>query len=396
MKRVLIEFYSPHTPENLLSVLNGIYDKVYYLYCPTEQAPKPSVRKQLDKVVTELLGIRPHFFVVPSLTIDKILEALHSLYQPKNQYEIDITGGNEIFIVAAGIFLHSKDTENIRLHRYDIHSGKRSMNYPAVLEEAFPFPRFLSAEQALALNGTPPLQAPKPNFLGSALENEVLALWNAVRDNTKEWNRFCSLPSYGEPLTDGFVRKCLGEKDSDCRSYSIIANKLKSAGIIDKEHILVKNGKKYGEFQLKVPREALFLYDKAGSLLELYTALAAWHTGNFHDIRVGVTVDWNGKIELKYHPDPRNEIDLFLMHGNLPVVTSCKNAVPINEYLYEIMIMAKHYGGQYATPMLLATGRASPTVKKRAAEMGIVLIDRIRFRSLEELCTLFAKHFPAI
>ena len=396
MKRVLIEFYSPHTPENLLSVLNGIYDKVYYLYCPTEQAPKPSVRKQLDKVVTELLGIHPNFFVVPSLTVDMILEAFDSLYHPKHQYEIDITGGNEIFIAATGIFLRSKNAENIRLHRYDIRSGKKSTNYPEILQEALPFPRFLSAEQTLALNGTPPIQAPMPNFSGSALENQLLTLWNAVKDNTKEWNHFCSMPSHGEPFTDGFVRKYLGEKDGDYRCYSVVINKLKSAGIIDKEQILAANGKKYGEFQLKVPREALFLYDKAGSLLELYTALAVWRTRNFHDIRVGVTVDWNGKIEQKYRPDPRNEIDLFFMHGNLPVVVSCKNAVPINEYLYEIMIMAKHYGGRYATPMLLATGRASPTVKKRAAEMGIILIDRIRFRSLEELSALFAKHFPTI
>jgi hypothetical protein len=145
------------------------------------------------------------------------------------------------------------------------------------------------------------------------------------------------------------------------------------------------------EFQLNVPQEALFLYEKAGNLLEMYSALAAFEAGLFHDICVGVEVDWNGLASPVGTPDPKNEIDLVLLQENLPVLISCKNTAPKNEYFYEIMIMAKHYGGYFATPVLFSSGKASPTVRKRAAEMGIVLIDSIRHLDLSSFAALIKR-----
>ena len=89
----------------------------------------------------------------------------------------------------------------------------------------------------------------------------------------------------------------------------------------------------------------------------------------------------------------RNEIDLILMRENLPILASCKNTVPQNEHLYEIMIMAKHYGGYFATPALFSSGRATESIRKRAKEMGIVLIDGIRFKTPEQMKLLLQKKF---
>jgi len=138
-----------------------------------------------------------------------------------------------------------------------------------------------------------------------------------------------------------------------------------------------------------------FLFEKAGNLLEMYAALAAWESGAFHDVRVGVTVDWNGKNEFGRLPDPRNEIDLVLMHRNRIVLASCKNNAPQNDYLYEISTMARHYGGIFAAPVLISSLAASPTVRKRAMEMGILLIDGVSKISYDALVQIWKKQFPA-
>ena len=74
-----------------------------------------------------------------------------------------------------------------------------------------------------------------------------------------------------------------------------------------------------------------------------------------------------------------------MMRKNLPILASCKNTFPQNEFLYEILTVSRHYGGFYSTPALFSSGIASPTVRERAKEMGIVLIDGIRKLSLTEL-----------
>ena len=81
------------------------------------------------------------------------------------------------------------------------------------------------------------------------------------------------------------------------------------------------------------------------------------------------------------------------MHRNLPILASCKNTVPINDYLYEISTMAKHYGGYFAKGVLFATEKASATVKERAKEMGITLIDGIKELSTKELAEKLTLHF---
>lgn len=378
MKRILVEFYSQRPPENLISLLTEHYDGAYFLYFATENAPSPQKRQRITTVLNEVLNFSPVFVEVNVSTIEAVLETFSSIITKENQYEIDITGGNEIFIAAAGIFLSENAHISIHLHRYNIPAEKLLCRYPKMKKETPLFPKYLKVPQILSLGGTPALSAPRYQFSFGPLRSEILRLWNAVKSCPKDWNNYCSLPADPLGRKDAMTQKCIGTLQNQKSCYGVVAQRLKAAGIMKNERSRNAHGRIYMEFELDVPQEARFLYDKAGTLLEMYGALAAFDSDLFHDIRVGVTVDWNGSIAPQYKPDPRNELDLVLMRGNLPVMASCKNTLPENDYLYEISTMANHYGGHFATPMLLASGAASPTVRERAKEMGIILIDRIR------------------
>lgn len=392
MARILLELYSRKTPENLISLLNESFDKVYFL-CPSNLfAPTKSEKEELSKILLCLQGISPEFFILSDSQIESALSAFKSIYKEENTYEIDITGGTEPFIAAAGIFQTRAKEGTVFLHKYDVKSGKLLFRYPNLSPYKRPHPCHLSVPQFLALGGNPPITAPFFSFENGLLEKEIRRLWNAVKGNLKEWNRYCSLSSDPRTEEHSVYQKFL-DSEKSIRTYRIISGKLKKAGILSGERFTKLGAKELVDFSLDIPKEVEFLYDKAGSLLELYGALAAYKSGNFHDIRVGVILDWDGKIASPDTPDPRNEVDLFLMHNNLPVLISCKNTVPENEHLYEIMIMAKHYGGFFSTPVLFSSGKASLTVKKRAKEMGIILIDSVSTLSLGAISARLQKEF---
>ncbi|MBQ3074819.1 MAG: hypothetical protein IJC26_02010 [Clostridia bacterium] len=391
MKKTLIEFYSGRTPENLISMLNERFDRVFFLYASKACAPSHRRKAALSRLVEKLFGFSPSFREIEHLSISSALAALERLWENGWEYTIDITGGDEAFIAAAGIFSQRKGKEVI-LQQYNVATGKILFRFPAKEKTDPPFPHCLSVPEILELNGTVPLSAPSYVFTRGPLKEEILRLWNAAKNRPKDWNRFCALSDDPSEIKHNLTKKEISDVRSSA-AYQAISSRLKSIGIISDEKMIRQGKRNYMNFKLNVSQEAEFLYDKAGSLLEMYCALCAHESGLFHDIRVGVMLDWNGTVSGKHSPDPRNEVDLFLMRENLPIVISCKNTAPQNEHLYEIMIMAKHYGGYFATPALFTSEKATDTVKKRAIEMGIVLIDGIRYVSREEMVRLLKSRF---
>ncbi|MBE6712234.1 MAG: hypothetical protein E7580_01800 [Ruminococcaceae bacterium] len=391
MAKILIEFYSVKTPENLISLFNERFDEVVFLCSAEKSIPSPRRRNALSEQVKKLLGFPARFCEIKHLSVSSALEALNLLWEDGNEYLIDITGGDEAFLAAAGIFTQQK-LESVSLHYYDVPTGKKLFSYPEKQQSTPPFPHYVSVPELLTLNGSAPLSAPSYVFTRGPLKREILRLWSAVRSRPKEWNRFCALDHDQLENRQNLTQKIL-ENDAGISAYQTVSARLKSAGILTHETKSNRRGREVMNFSLKVPEEALFLYDKAGNLLEMYCALCAHDSGLFHDIRVGVMLDWNGTVSAGRLVDPRNEVDLILMRENLPILASCKNTAPQNEHLYEIMIMAKHYGGYFATPALFASGRATETVKKRADEMGIVLIDGIRFKTPEQMTVIMKNTF---
>ncbi len=386
----LIEFYSKKTPENLISLLKEPYDAITFFYFQDERPNEKTIRL-LSKILTEMVGITPDFCTVERKEIPSILDSFSLL--PKDDFlHFDLTGGNELFSVAAGIFYERNLSLNIHLHQYDIPSGTLRFALPEPLPVDLPFSYHLTVEQTLLLNGSYLIDSFDLSYSDPTLRREVFRLWDAVKDCLHDWNLFVSLTT-NSSLHNGIRQEKQLVKSSELKSYRIISQRLKKVGILGEETQHQSYGKTLVHYTLFIDGKALFLYQKAGNLLEMIAALSAFDSNAFQELKVGVIVDWDGNPSLSHRPDPRNEIDLFLLFENLPIAASCKNTYLQKEHLYEISIMAKHYGGFYAIPAAISSYRASPSLKKRADEMGVILLDALAERSYDDMIRLWKAHF---
>ena len=102
----------------------------------------------------------------------------------------------------------------------------------------------------------------------------------------------------------------------------------------------------------------------------------------FNSCLMSVNIDWDGVLHNKGVDqviDTKNEIDVLLVHGLVPVFVSCKNGDVDDEELYKFNTVAERFGGKYVKKLLVATNFATKpnstpnAVLQRAEDMGIVL-----------------------
>jgi len=392
MKHYLVEFFSSEPMENLISLFQESFDGVIFVYFSKLDEPSRHTRQKYKEFIQNNFGYAPRFAACPQRDISSVL-ALFSSFPKHAHYSFDITGGDEIFIASTGIFYQKCAPATMSIHQYRLPEERLLFSYPEAPASLNPFPFYTNAPQALALHHAKPLLAPAYTFGIGPLKSEILRLWRALCNCPADWNRFCSLPNVTRKSF--FFTPSQKLPRAEEKSTKNVLARLERADILRNPIPQILDGKHGTSFQWNLSEDVRFLFEKAGNLLEMYAALAAWESGAFHDVRVGVTVDWNGKNEFGRLPDPRNEIDLVLMHRNRIVLASCKNNAPQNDYLYEISTMARHYGGIFAAPVLISSLAASPTVRKRAMEMGILLIDGVSKISYDALVQIWKKQFPA-
>ena len=373
--KMLIEFYDSEVLENIVSLISGKYSGVTYVYF--RQAGEPDKREcnQLSEFVRSRLGFTPRFLAIPENTIDAALESLSGLVAD-GFCDIDITGGSAVFIAAAGALQVKLGRERVGIHEYDVSSGKYTFCCPEEFAQ-FEHGASVTVEELLGLRGIRMLKsgAPIRYRMDAELSGEILRLWEAVRGNLHAWNVLSTCPGNMDETWSGLR----AEKRMSSRQFGIVRpllDKLSKAGILSGLESWNRDGEITVAFRLDVPQSAYVLYQKGGNLLELFTCLAVEKSGHFTDCCVGLMLDWDDR-DGQGAFGPYNELDVVATRGYIPCVISCKNTAVENDYLYEIIIMARHFGGKYAIPVMVSTVENKPAIRARAAEMGVVLIDDV-------------------
>lgn len=82
-----------------------------------------------------------------------------------------------------------------------------------------------------------------------------------------------------------------------------------------------------------------------------------------------------------YKYDTKNEVDVIMMRGMMPIFVSCKNGYINMEELYKLTAVADRFGGKYSKKVLVATALDnldhSNYIRQRAADMGIRLLEGV-------------------
>lgn len=392
MARILIGFFCKDNAENVSPFLYGQYDKAFYLSFEGEE-PDSRSKEVIETLVSGRFGAQAVFLTVKEKTLSCAYRLLYDLTDGDGEYVIDITGGPGLFSAAAGIYTSANEKKNVRLSTFDIKTGVETVHYPepGIIKRN----RALSVNELISLSGGAVISASKTMKEltdSGSLRAEAVRMWDAVKSAAGDWNRFCSMTNMRQ---GNKVTKKLSRQD-DKKTCERITGLLRKRGIIKNDRQYVsENGKTYVEYELCPKAKTVELYEKSGTALELFAFLAAAECGAFSDAETGVQLDLDGLITKK-KGDPRNEIDLMAVYGSRLVLASCKCTKPTKEYLYEILTMAKQYGGKHAVPALICSEPAFEPVRERAKEMGVILIDNASNLSLKSLKEEFLKYFPAI
>lgn len=391
MARILIGFFCSDNAENIAPFLFGRYDRAFYVSFEGE-GPDSRSKEVLETLINERFGAQAAFLTAEEKTLGCAYRLLYDLTCGEGEYVIDITGGPGLFSAAAGIYISSNEKKNVHLATFDIKTCRETLHYPC--PQTKELSDRLGVDELISLSGGAVISSSKTMKQladSSSLRTETVRMWDTVKGASADWNRFCSMPNFRE---GAYVRKKLSRADDKKTSERITAL-LRKRGIIKNDRTYVsQTGRTFAEYELCPKAKTIELYEKSGTALEMFSFIAAAECGAFSDAATGVLLDLDGLITKK-KGDPRNEIDLAAVYGERLVLASCKCTKPTKEYLYEILTMAKQYGGRHSIPMLICSEPSFEPVRERAKEMGVVLIDNASNMSLKILKDEFLKYFPA-
>ena len=376
--KTLIELFDECQTNNVIAAIALKPEKVVYIgFKETMTNERITYLENFFK--NKGIDISLEFEIVGRFNLEAAEEKLLSVISRYPDSFVDITGGRELLLTAAGKASYGK---NISIIQYDPDSGKlKSLeNGKELSDTADPD---ITIKDIIGLNGGTVLPD-APWVLDADFCEDIKNVWELCRDNCGLWNRQATalgnFEKYGK--LDAFFRVStdlydLRKRKKDAFINEELIEKLKEKNLI---YGYEKNGD-YVSFFYKND-SVRRLITKSGNALELYgymtiKKIMAENEKFADDCDVGVFVDWDGKDI--YGAETTNEIDIIIVKDFIPVFISCKNGEVYKEALYELDTMARRFGGEYAKKVMFASyvsadDNKKEYIKKRASDMGITLI----------------------
>lgn len=392
----IVEFFDRTPIENMVSCLANRPQKIIFV------GEKSRLEKQRDQFYRFLDEVENFVTVIEYCPVNKnslsdIVDKLTRIVEENPECSFDLTGGDDLSLVAVGIVYERMKEHHVQLHRYNIRTRRvydcdQDGN---VVSDDIPD---ITVEQNIVLHGGVVVTADQR---GGGTEywdfnREFIAdldkLWGICRKNCALWNyqltMLANLEAQKVAVEEELLlyvdierARLVLERTKNGLRLDGIFEELEQAGLI--REFSTENG--CLSFYYKNPQIKRCL-TKAGTLLEIRTYLTAMQAENpdgsffYTDGLTGVSIDWDG--DAFGGTGTENEVDVILMKGLIPVFLSCKNGAVGSEELYKLNTVAERFGGPYAKKVLVATtmgrneGQRAAFIE-RARDMGIKVIDGV-------------------
>ena len=375
----LIELYDERAIENILAPDMFHPRRIIYL-CPREVL-RDHTRQQKLAAFYRKRGWEPELiFVGTSLfEADRILRQLFTIEEKYPDCAIDITGGSDAALFAAGMFAARKGvpafTYSRRKNRfYDISGADFADDLYCDLT--------YSIEDFFLMAGGTLLPGRVDNHILSQYLPYFDPFFSCFLRFRHEWPTIISYiqrispAEYGQipplDITGSYTVK--GERGSRNSANEDALQELAQIGFIQNLTIIPDQ---QVSFRFRDVHTRAWLRD-VGSVLELYTYKACVDAAIFHDVISSAVVRWEDVLG---HGSVLNEIDVMAARGVIPLFLSCKACDIKTEALNELAILRDRFGGKGAKAVIVTTESCNAAARHRAAQLGIAVID------LEELKT---------
>ena len=375
----LIELYDERAIENILAPDMFHPRRIIYL-CPREVL-RDHTRQQKLAGFYRKRGWEPELiFVGTSLfEADRILRQLFTIEEKYPDCAIDVTGGSDAALFAAGMFAARKGvpafTYSRRKNRfYDISGADFADDLYCDLT--------YSIEDFFLMAGGTLLPGRVDNHILSQYLPYFDPFFSCFLRFRHEWPTIISYiqrispAEYGQipplDITGSYTVK--GERGSRNSANEDALQELAQIGFIQDLTIIPDQ---QVSFRFRDVHTRAWLRD-VGSVLELYTYKACVDAAIFHDVISSAVVRWDDVLG---HGSVLNEIDVMAARGVIPLFLSCKACDIKTEALNELAILRDRFGGKGAKAVIVTTESCNAAARHRAAQLGIAVID------LEELKT---------
>ncbi len=381
--KVLIELFDTEQIFNYIATLVFKPDKVYFM--GDGEIMGANCRRKAEKLA-RMKNLNTKFlykFVNPDnfpLLRSKIAEIIEDEKKLGNECVIDVTGGRDLALVAAG-YLMSLGAEIIRYDPQNkvfrnLSNGETS---PAEIK--------LSCEEVITVAGGT-VYSNTHNLSFSDKEWDIIKnIMTVYFEKRDVWTKFVKYlqrisKKEGEKVGDRLWIEAPATFNADGKNFSAnseIMAELEKTGAISDFYFSRKDNKV--EFRYKSSEIANLLVNE-GVWLELIIYSTVKNSDMFTDSDTGVKFIWdipdsgNSLSDLLSDNTPRNEVDVMAVNGIKPIFISCKTRAPINEDLNELYAIREHFGGELACAVLATTKHVeneSP-IYERARAMGIEII----------------------
>lgn len=396
-----IEFFEKDATENICACLTKAPERLILLGDNRKLMQKHIERY---KPILAARGIEAEFLCrnINKNQMQDIINTLTELIETYEDCVFDLTGGDDLYLVAMGIVFERYKEKGIQMHRFNIRNNTIidcDQDGQTILEGET---AYLSVEENIRLYGGDIVyERDRKNStlawdMNSYFKKDIDDMWDICKKDVKMWNTqigfLAAVEAAGERSNEDLttvasVARISAFLESIGRKYAPawrFLYELQNMGLItwlsyDSETVSIT----YKNQQVKR------CLTKAGQILEMKIYKAALEASAkdgspvYNDVMTGVYIDWDGNIHTEEDAyDTENEVDVMMMHSLVPVFVSCKNGSIGMDELYKLNSVADRFGGKYARKVLVATALDekdfSEYLRQRAKDMNIRLFEGVQ------------------
>ena len=369
----LIELYDERPLENVLGVEVFRPDRVVYV-CPKRVSRDRSLQRRLrDYFDHRGQEVELEFVKADVYHADAILKTLRRIAAGSPDCAVDITGGTDAVLYAAGLLGAETGVPTFTYSRrkncfFDIRN--------AAYADGLPCEVVYSVEDCFRMAGGDLRPGRVDNDLLPAYLPDAAPFFRLFLEHRRNWVRIVGYIQRLSPTeSDGPVSleargpySVKGERGSMIDAPEEALRDLERIGFLSGLSIDRENGVR---FVFRDTQIRQWLRD-VGSVLELYVWKTCLETELFDDVRLSAVVDWEGSGK---RDAVSNELDVMCTRGVTPVFLSCKTNELKTESLNELAILRDRFGGGIARAAVITAERAGVPVRNRAAELQIRVMD---------------------
>ena len=369
----LIELYDERPLENVLGVEMFRPSRVVYV-CPEIIARDTRLQEKLRAYFAHR-GLRTEliFFKASVFDTEAMLQLLRKIVERYPGCSLDITGGTDAVLFAAGLLSAETDipvfTYSRRKNRFfDIRNASFAADLPCSVS--------YTVEDCFMMAGGSMRTGRVDNDVLPRYLPDIAPFFRLYMTHRRQWNRIVTFMQRISPTSpEGFYSldasgayTVKGEQGSRIDAPEEALRGMEQIGLISNLNI---HPQESVSFRFRDAQTRTWLRD-VGSVLELYVYKACLDTGLFDDVRTSAIVDWEG--DGRDHA-VTNELDVMCTRGVTPFFISCKTCDVRTEALNELAVLRDRFGGQIARAAIVTAEYGGAAMRNRAAELDIQVID---------------------